>query len=250
MAAQDASEDTFFGMLADTTSDHNALGVVISEFLEARGGREANGLDGTEDISLLVPKLLARYDLDEQAMQEEVTKAHGLVAQTTGQLATQGEVLAFESKRADEAERKLAEMTAKYEALQAGTTRELAQRDTEIAMLHSISAEHMLENTIDRQRREMVRPVLEHMLDAPSHPGEDQMAASLLEGLGIMDRDGVLQHCESIAMHKEELAQRTSQAMQLASAAGFSGGGGGGGKGSPAKKGGGSPKKTKGKKKK
>ena len=49
---------------------------------------------------------------------------------------------------------------------------ELLQKVTHKPETHThTQGEHMVENTITRQRMEMVRPMLEHMLDAPSHPG-------------------------------------------------------------------------------
>ena len=178
-----------------------------------------------------------------------------LLAKTMVEMKNQGEVLAHESQRADIAERELKELRAKYAALQEGTARALAQKETEARMLYNMASAEIFENATTHRRFEMVRPHLEAMLDSGT-PTDERLGAGLLEGLGIMDRDGVMEHLERTAMRREELQMRTAIAMGVAidpppAAAPPPGSAGGGKEGKGGKKGGspGPKKAAKGKKK-
>lgn len=219
LAAQAASEDLFINMVSDVTSNHLGLAQCVREFVMERGGAEANGLTGREDLDSLLATLMARVQLDEATNTGTIQDTTDLLNQATSDLEQQGELLASETQRANDAEAELAKLRAKYEALQEGTARRLAQKDVEVSALHSLLAEHQYENFVNRQRFDMVRPTLEGMLH--SDKAEDQQrGAQLLEGLGIMDQPGVLEQLELNQMRREDLLQRTHLAIVAAEAAG------------------------------
>jgi len=232
LAAQEASVDAYVGMLNDQLCDRNAMAGIIEEFLESHGGREGNKLHPTSrsDLSDLVPRLLARYELDMLAASEEATRDSGRLRRAHADLRRTSRVLAFETARADAKERECEWWAARHAALQRKAAERVAQLEAEVGWLIAEAGSGMVERVVTERRFDLVRPGLEAML-VSGKADDEAKAVTLLETLGIMDRDGIAQHLEGFFMQREDIEQRTA----IAAAAGKNVPAGGGAGKSPKK---------------
>lgn len=217
IAAQEASTDGFFGMAVAQATDQAALAGVVRDFLQSHGGAPGNQLPPAEaSLEDLVTGLLAKYEHDQQRAEAEVHEASRLVTAAELQLRKQGEVLAFETRRADEAERQLAELRRKYAALQEGSASALAQQEAHASELMVLAGSSVAELEVHRRRLQVVQAKLEAIVHRGSPTSEVDLSAALLEALGIRSKEQVHELLESAAMQQEEHAQATAAALAAA----------------------------------
>jgi hypothetical protein len=226
LAAQEANVDCYMGMLNENLCDKNALAIQIEDFLERHGGREGNLLDAQPgkraDLNELVCKMLARYDLDSRQAAEEVSGASKLLQKSKAELSKQSKALEFETLRANNAEKAIGEWKQRHRMLQDAAAARIAQLEIENTWLMAEAGSSFVESHVAARRFDLVRAQLDCMLGS-GKSDEEAAAASLLEALGFMNREGVLQHLETEAMRREEVDQRTAAALVAAGAAGFAG---------------------------
>lgn len=212
-------------MLNENLCDKNALAKQLEDFLVRHGGRDGNLLGDAakgqgDNLNELVCKTLARYELDSRAAADEVKGCSKLLERCKAELAKQNEVLVFETARADEAERAAEEWQRRHGALRDAAAARIAQLEVENAWLQAEAGSGLVEAYVTARRFDLAKRQLDGVL-ASGKKEEGGLAATLLEALGITDRDGVLQQLEMGAMRREELDQRTAAALTAATAAGF-----------------------------
>jgi hypothetical protein len=218
LAAQEASVNCFVGMLNDQISTCNALAERVEAFLEHHGGRAENRLHPTlrSDLSVLVPRLLARYHFDLARAAEESRKDAASLTAAKREVANLRRVLKSETSRADMAEKECRRWAARHEALQYASASRIAQLECEVEWLAAEAGSGMVERRIQERRFALVKPSLLAMLSS-GKASEEAKGASMLEALGMMDRAGLSQHLDGAVMKKEDLKQHTDIALTAAS---------------------------------
>jgi len=218
LAAQEASVNCYVGMLNDQISSCNALADRVEEFLEHHGGRHANRLHPTlrSDLSVLVPRLLARYHFDLASAASESRRDAASLTAAKKEVAHLRRVLAAETSRADDAEKECRRWAARHEALQYASASRIAQLECELEWLGAEAGSGMVERRIQEKRFALVRPSLMAMLSS-GKAAEEAKGASMLEALGMMDRAGMLRVLDEAVMKKEDLRQHTDIALSAAS---------------------------------
>jgi hypothetical protein len=237
-------------MLNDQLCDRNALAAQVETFLACHGGRAGNHLKprggAGSDLAALLPRLLARYELDLRTASREAAASADRLAAAEVDRRRLARVLAAETQRADAKERECAEWQARHASLRDAAAAQIAQLELEVEHWCGAAGSGFVERAVQRRRFALVLPGLLAALTS-GQDNEEARAVATLEGLGIMDREGIAQHLEGRLMVREDLARHASAAISAAHHAPVDardGGAAGGGK-----KGGKSPKKGGAKKK-
>jgi hypothetical protein len=214
LAAQEASVNCYVGMLNDQISTCNALAERIEEFLEHHGGRAGNRLHPTSraDLSALVPRLLARYQLDLANAAEESRKDAENLKAAKKDIGRLRRVLTSETSRADAAEKECRRWAARHKALQHASASRIAQLECEVEWLAAEAGSGLVERHVQERRFALVRPSLLAMLSS-GKAAEEAKGLAMLEALGMMDRDGLSQHLDEVVMKREDLKQQIDQAL-------------------------------------
>lgn len=220
LAAQEASVNCFVGMLNDQISTCNALAERIEEFLEHHGGRAGNHLpvnsSSRSELSALVPRLLARYQLDLANAAAESRKDADALKSAKKDMGKLRRVLTAETTRADKAEKECRRWAARHGALQHASASRIAQLECEVEWLSAEAGSGMVERHVQERRFALVKPSLMAMLSS-GKAAEEAKGVALLEALGMMDRDGLSQHLDESVMRREDLKQQVDQALAGAS---------------------------------
>lgn len=222
--------DVYVGMLNDQLCDRNALAAQVEAFLVSHGGLKGNRLkeppssgsnssssskSGSSDLTDLLPRLLARYELDLAKASREATASAKHLTEVEVDRRRLERVLASESRRADALEKECERLKVKYGALQEAAAAKIAQLELEVEHWSSEAGSGFVEREVQSRRFALVLPGLLAGLES-GIPEEEARVVATLEGLGIMDRQGIMQHLEANLMRREDLAQHAGPALAAA----------------------------------
>ena len=237
LAEKEATSDMWYRMVAaDGATERHFLAALMRQFLE----HKARGNHKPEELLLAV---FEKYNTDTAALEQRALQSEHAVARGLEQLRKTGEVLRLEAARADRAEAEVREARARYDALLDASADQAATDEAQVDIYYALACDNSAARGAAERRVASVTPALLSALVSPS-PELEALGAVLLEALGAMDREAVLQRLEQNHMAREELTQRTKDAVRLvAPPKAAKGKGGKGGKGG--KKGGAKGKKKK-----